>query len=78
MATKSIPYEQALKLVIWMNNFQELNGVVQDATTRLDTLRKKLLAAADFTSIPLHSTNLNVHIEDGPDKDGLITVEWEG
>ena len=78
MTTKSIPYEQALKLVIWMNNFKELNGVVQDANTRLDTLRKKLLAAADFTSIPLHSSDLNVKIENGPDEDGLITVEWEG
>ena len=78
MTTKSIPYEQALKLVIWMNNFKELNGVLQDASARLETLRKKLLAAADFTSIPLHSSNLNVKIENGPDEDGLITVEWEG
>ena len=53
-----------------MNSFKELNGVVQDANARLDALRKKLLGAAEFTSIPLHSSDLNVKIDEGPNEKG--------
>jgi len=77
MATKQIPYEQALKLATWLAIYPELNAVVQDAQKRLDGLRKQLVSAAEFVGIPLDKGILNVKLEDGPDKRGFITIEWE-
>ena len=77
MASKEIPYEQALKLASWLATFAELNAVVTAAQQRLERLRAKLLGAAEFADIPLDRADLDVQLEAGPDKHGLIAVEWK-
>ena len=77
MASKKIPYEQALKLVQWLATFAELNGVVSAAQQRLERLRAKLIGAGEFADVPLDGKGLEVKLEPGPDKHGLIEVEWK-
>ena len=77
MATKKIPYEQALKLAQWLANFAELNPMAQQVNQRLERLRTKLIGAGEFADIPLDGKGLEVKLESGPDKHGLIEVEWD-
>ena len=77
MASKKIPYEQALKLSQWLATFNELNAVVQQAQQRLERLRAKLIGAGEFADIPLDGKGLEVKLEPGPDKHGLVAVEWK-
>jgi len=76
MASKEIPYEQALKLATWLATFRELDAVARAAQQRLERLRGKLLGAAEFADIPLDRGDLDVQLEAGP-KRGLITVQWK-
>ena len=77
MASKKIPYEQALKLVQWLATFAELNGVVSAAQQRLERLRAKLIGAGEFADVPLDGKGLEVKLEPGPDKHGLVEVSWK-
>ena len=77
MASKLIPYEQALKLAQWLGTFQELNAVVQQAQQRVERLRARLVDAGEFADIPLDGKGLEIKLEAGPDKHGLIEVEWK-
>jgi len=74
---KKIPYEQALNLSIYMRTFAELNAVIQGAQQRLERLRQPLQGYAEIAGIPLDRTGVNVKIDKGPDKKGMIGVEWE-
>lgn len=74
---KWIPYEQALELSIYMRALTELNAVMQAAQRRLDRLRQPLLGYAQIAGIPLDRADLNIAIEKGPNKKGLVAVEWE-
>ena len=76
MASRQIPYEQALKLASWLATFAELNAVVTAAQQRLERLRQRLVGAGEFADIPLDGQNLDVQLEAGP-KRGLITVTWK-
>ena len=76
MSTTRIPYAQALKLAQWLATFQELNAVVTQAQQRLERLRAKLVDAGEFTDIPLDGKGLDIKLEAGPDKHGMIEVEW--
>ena len=76
MASKRIPYAQALKLAQWLGTFAELNAVVMQAQQRLERLRAKLVDAGEFADIPLDGKGMEIKLEAGPDKHGLIEVEW--
>lgn len=73
---KLIPYEQALKLAIYMRTLRELNAVVQMAQQRLERMRQPLLGYAQIAGIPLDRSDLKIAIEEGPRR-GMIAVEWE-
>ena len=77
MASKRIPYEQALKLAQWLGSFAELNAVVQQAQQRLERLRAKLIGAGEFADVPLDGKGLEVKLEPGPDEHGLVEVSWK-
>jgi hypothetical protein len=77
MTNRQLPYAQALKLVRWMDTYQELNAVISSMQQRLERLRTRLTDAAEFADIPLDRTGVKVKIEDGPDGAGMIEVEWE-
>ena len=76
MSTKRIPYAQALKLAQWLGIFQATNPMAQSMLRQVDQMRQKLVDAGEFTDIPLDGQGLDIKLEAGPDKHGLIEVEW--
>ena len=77
MAEKKIPYEQALSLSIYMSTLAELGSVAQMVEQRLNALRQPLIGFAKIASIPLDRADLKIHMDKGPNRQGLILIEWE-
>ena len=74
---KRIPYEQALKL--WQRRMSLINAqqLLARAQAQIEREKQWLTDAHDFADIPLDADKLNIKLEKGPDKRGMIAVEWE-
>ena len=77
MAEKRIPYEQALKLTGYMQVLVEMQRITQAMAQRVQELRLPLEGYAEIAGIPLTRADLEVHIDDGPDTEGQVLVEWK-
>ena len=78
MATKKIPHAQALKLLIWREKFTFAKQLLDTAERAIEKLRTGIVDAHEFTDIPVDAAKgVNIKLEDGPDENGLVEVEWE-
>lgn len=77
MTEERIPLNQAVNLVAYMKAFGEVGAIMQAAEQRMNQLREPLVGFAKIANIPLDQVGLVVHIDKGPDKKGLILVEWK-
>lgn len=71
-----LPYKQALKLMEWRMSYLKGQALIQNAQTQLERERQKLASVHEFAEIPT-DRDVQVKLEDGPDKKGMIVVEWE-
>ena len=72
----AIPYKQALKLMEWRMSYLKGQALIQNAERQLEHERQKLTNIHEFAEIPTDK-DVNIKLEDGPDKKGMIMVEWE-
>ena len=76
MAKKLIPYEQALRLDRWSHSWKRGSELIAGIQRELERERLRLVAAYEFAGIPLDG-QVDVKLEDGPDEQGMVAVEWK-
>ena len=77
MAEKRITYKQALAIVTRMHAMDGAAAAVQSAQQFAQQLRVRLTDAATMADLPLDAADLTIHIDDGPDAEGSVLVEWK-
>jgi len=64
--------------MLWRTQFTFAKGLLDSAERSIEKLRTSIVDAHEFTDIPVEAAKgVDIKLDDGPDENGLIEVEWE-